>query len=130
MTRLIKVKDYMTRATVALKPGMAVLDAVHALVQNGISGAPVLDDQGEILGMLTERDCLKLSLSAGYYGSGEGRVAEYMSGAVETVDAEMSIVDLAQQFLKRPFRRYPVMEGGRMVGIISRRDVLRGLLER
>jgi len=126
----IAVRDFMTRSPVTLRPDMQVLDAVHELVSHRISGAPVIDDQGELVGMLSEKDCLKLTLRAGYYGSTAGRVAQFMSPEVVTIDASLNIVDLAQRFLNEPYRRYPVLEGSRLVGIISRRDVLRALLER
>ena len=121
------VKDYMARTLVTFKPNTAVLDAVHVLVKNRIAGAPVVDDTGNLLGMLSELDCLKISLQAGYHGDWGGPIADYMSHSVETVDAEMSIVDLAQKFIDTQFRRFPVMHNNRLVGQISRRDVLRAL---
>jgi len=121
------VKDYMARTLVTFKPDTDVLDAVHSLVKNRIAGAPVVDDAGNLLGMLSELDCLKIALHAGYHGDWGGPVSDYMSDGVATVDADMSIIDLAQVFIDSRFRRYPVMENNRLVGQISRRDVLRAL---
>jgi len=121
------VKDYMAKTLVTFKPDTDVLDAVHVLVNKRIAGAPVVDDEGNLLGMLSELDCMKVALQAGYYSQVGGPVREFMSTGVETVDAEMSIVDLAQRFLDGSFRRYPVMERNRLIGQISRRDVLRAL---
>lgn len=121
------VRDYMTPHPVTFKPDMDVLDAVHELVKHRIAGAPVVNDHGEIVGMLSEFDCLKVALDAGYYGDAGGPVADYMSSSVETVDADMSIVDLAGKFLKTKYRRFPVMTENRLVGQVSRRDVLRAL---
>lgn len=121
------VKDYMAKTLVTFKPDTDVLDAVHELVNKRIAGAPVVDDQGNLLGMLSELDCMKVALDAGYHGNWGGPVSEFMSDGVETVDAEMSIVDLAQEFITSRFRRFPVMHGTRLVGQISRRDVLRAL---
>ena len=121
------VKDYMARTLVTFKPNTDVLDAVHVLVKNRIAGAPVVDDEGNLLGMLSELDCMKIALHAGYHGDWGGPVREYMSDGVETVDADMSIIDLAQKFIEAPYRRFPVMQGTRLVGQISRRDVLRAL---
>jgi CBS domain-containing protein len=123
------VKDYMARTLVTFKPDTDVLDAVHTLVKNRIAGAPVVDDEGNLIGMLSELDCLKVALQSGYHSQAGGPVSDYMSKGVVTVDAEMSIVDLAQQFLDSRFRRYPVMDANRLVGQISRRDVLRALEE-
>ena len=92
-----------------------------------IAGAPVVNDQGDLIGMLSELGCLKIALNAGYYGDWGGPVADYMTPNVETVDAQMSIIDLAQKFLDSGFRRFPVLRNNRLVGQISRRDVLRAL---
>lgn len=121
------VKDYMARTLVTFKPETDVLDAVHTLVQHRIAGAPVVDDEGNLLGMLSEFDCMQVALNAGYHGTWGGPVRDYMSDGVETVDADMSIIDLAQVFVNKKFRRFPVVQGTRLVGQISRRDVLRAL---
>jgi len=121
------VKDYMARTLVTFKPETDVLDAVHTLVQHRIAGAPVVDDEGNLLGMLSEFDCMQVALNAGYHGTWGGPVRDYMSDGVETVDADMSIIDLAQVFINKKFRRFPVVQGTRLVGQISRRDVLRAL---
>ncbi len=121
------VRDYMTAHPVIFKPEMDVLNAVHELVKHRIAGAPVVNDHGEVVGMLSEFDCLKVALDSGYYGDAGGPVSEYMSTSVESVDADMSIVDLAAKFLSSKYRRFPVMTENRLIGQISRRDVLRAL---
>ena len=68
------VRDYMAGRVVSFKPDMDVLDAIHELVQNRIAGAPVVNDQGDLVGMLSELDCLKIALNAGYYGTGAARL--------------------------------------------------------
>jgi CBS domain-containing protein len=121
------VKDYMARTLVTFKPDTPVLDAVHVLVKNRIAGAPVVDDEGNLLGMLSELDCMRVALQAGYHGDYGGPVRDYMSEGVKTVSMEMSIVDLAQVFIDQHYRRFPVTDNNRLVGQISRRDVLRAL---
>lgn len=121
------VKDYMARTLVTFKPDTDVLDAVHELVKNRIAGAPVVDDSGNLIGMLSELDCMKVALHAGYHGDWGGPISDFMTHGVATVDADMSIIDLAQEFIDSSFRRFPVMENNRLVGQISRRDVLRAL---
>jgi CBS domain-containing protein len=124
-----RVRDFMAGRLTTFNPDMDVLDAIHELVQHRIAGAPVVNDQGELVGMLSELDCLKVALNAGYYGDWGGPVSDYMTPNVETVDAEMNIIDLAQKFLDSGFRRFPVLQGNRLVGQISRRDVMRALGE-
>lgn len=121
------VKDYMTGKLVTFSPDTDVLDAIHELVRHRIAGAPVVDDNGNLIGMLSELDCLKVALTAGYHGEYGGPVSEFMTPNPKTVDADMSIVDLAARFLESRFRRYPVVKDNRLVGQISRRDVLRAL---
>lgn len=123
------VRDYMAGQLVTFKPDTDVMDAIHELVHHRIAGAPVVNDQGDLVGMLSELDCLKVALNAGYYGDWGGPVADYMTPEVEWVDADMNIVDLAQRFLDSGFRRFPVLRNNRLVGQISRRDALRALNE-
>ena len=123
----VLVKDYMARTVITFKPDTDVLEAIHVLVKNRIAGAPVVDDEGNLIGMLSEYDCMKVALDAGYHGNWGGPVRDFMSVGVQTVDADMSIVDLAQVFINKKLRRFPVMQDTRLVGQISRRDVLRAL---
>ena len=121
------VKDYMARTLVTFKPDTEVRDAIHDLVKHRVAGAPVVDDEGNLLGMLSELDCMQVALQAGYHDHWGGPVRDYMSDGVETVNIEMSIIDLAQKFIDTRFRRFPVTDNNRLVGQISRRDVLRAL---
>jgi CBS domain-containing protein len=123
------VKDYMSGKLVTFHPETDVLDAIQVLVSRGIAGAPVTNNRGELVGMLSEIDCMKIALHAGYHGNWGGPVSDYMTSNIETVDANMSIIDLAQHFLDTKFRRFPVVTEHRLVGQISRRDVLRALGE-
>ena len=127
MLHSISVKDYMAGDLITFNPEMDVLDAIHLLLQHRISGAPVIDNLGNIVGLLSEKDCIKVALTASYYEERGGKVAEFMSSNVKTVDANASLVDVAEMFLNEPFRRYPVVDDNRLVGQISRRDVLRAL---
>ena len=97
--RSAKVKNFMSGNLISFHPDTDVLDAIHTLVQHRVSGAPVVDDRGNLVGMLSE------------------------------FDADMSIADLAEQFMTSKLRRYPVLSDNRLVGQISRRDVLRALVE-
>ncbi len=122
-----KVRDYMARHLITLSPEMEILRAVSILLKNDIAAAPVVDDAGNLVGILTERDCMKVVLNAGYHSEYGGQVSEFMSPEVETIAANESIVDVAKLFFGQRFHRYPVLDNGRLVGQISRRDVLRAL---
>lgn len=121
------VKNYMSANFVTFTPDMAVLRAINELVEKRISGAPVVDKIGNLVGILSEQDCLKIALTASYHGESAGRVAEYMQPLVKTVESEASIVEVASMFLRDGYRRYPVLEDNRLVGQISRRDILKAL---
>lgn len=125
--RSVKVRDYMTPNPVTFTPDMEILHAIHLLVERKISGGPVIDARGNLVGMLTEQDCLQVALNASYHGELGGRVDEFMATDVRTVEADSSVVDLAELFLKTSYRRFPVVERQRLVGQVSRHDVLRAL---
>jgi CBS domain-containing protein len=103
--------------------------AVKVLLENSISGAPVVDENGRLLGMLSQKDCFRVAFSASYHQDWGGRVSDYMSREVETIEADTDIVRVAEIFLKSRYRRFPVMSNDRLVGQISRRDVLKALEE-
>lgn len=128
MLRSVSAKDYMSANLVTFTPDMDVLNAMQMLVELRISGAPVIDETGNVVGILSQKDCLKVALNASYYGEWAGRVAEFMSRNVKAVDAETSILEVAEMFMQDAYRRYPVMEENRLIGQISRHDVLRALI--
>ena len=127
MLRSVFVKDHMTKNPVTLTPEMTIREAVHLLVKKDISGAPVLDDHGRLVGVLTERDCMRVTMQADYHAEPGGLVKEFMSGNPQWVGPEQSILTLADLFIRGRFHRYPVVDNGRLVGIISRRDVIRAM---
>ena len=122
-------RDYMSARLVTLSPETDIHRAMKILLKNRISGAPVLDEHGNLVGILSKKDCLKVAFNASYHKEWGGRVSEYMSRDVKTVDAGTDIVEVAEIFLKGPYRRFPVLSNDRLVGQISRHDVLRALDE-
>lgn len=124
----LRVRDCMTAKPIVFTRDTPLLDAVHALVERRIPGAPVVDERGNLVGVLSERDFLKAVLIAGYHGERSGRVGDYMSSTVEAVHADDTLLDVASQFVKMKFHRFPVVEDNRVVGVIARRDVLRALI--
>ena len=123
----VLVKDYMTREVISVSPDVEITAATESLIVHDISGAPVLDGHGRLVGILTERDCMKVALHAGYHDVPYGLVRDYMTPNPESVTPEQSVLTLAEKFIHGRFRRYPVVDNGRLVGIISRRDILRAL---
>ncbi|MES1945429.1 transcriptional regulator [Salinisphaera sp. PC39] len=132
MTRMlhsVEVKDYMSASLVHLTPETDVLRAIHLLLENNVSGAPVTDKLGNVVGFLSEKDCLQVAMDAGYHEEWGGNVSEYMTPEVITVDADASILDVARIFRNTSFKSLPVMDDNRLAGQITRSDVLRAFQE-
>lgn len=127
MPRDASVKEYMSANVVTFSPSMDIHQAINQLIKKRISGAPVVDKTGNIVGMLSERDCMKIALTASYHGEAAGKVSDYMEPVPKTIEADASIVEVASMFLEEGYRRFPVMHDNRLVGQISRRDVLKAL---
>ena len=125
----VRVRDFMVTKPVVFTRETDLLDAVRVLVDRHISGAPVVDERGNLVGVLTERDFLKAALVAGYHGERGGCIGDYMTRDVEAVNADDSLLDVAARFVETKYRRYPVMEDNRVVGVVARRDVLRAVID-
>jgi len=127
MNARLQVRDYMSRHLVTLHRETEVMHAVHMLTKKEISGAPVIDTEGRLIGLLTEKDCLRAVLNASYYSEYGGTVEEIMTTEVETMEPDLGLVDAAKRFVDKGFHRYPVVDDGTLIGQISRSDVMRAL---
>ena len=128
MLRSVKASDYMTEGVITFKPETDLFEAINVLLKNRISGAPVVDDDGNLAGILSEVDCLKAILALTYHEEEKGGVVgEYMTGAVDTVEHDTDIINVSERFINEGLRRLPVVKNGRLVGQISRCDILRAV---
>ena len=125
----IKIKNYMSSSVLTFKPEESVIKALRTLVKKGRSGAPVIDNDGKLVGILSELDCLKEALNDGYYQSVGDRVADHMTTELDLVQQEDDIIACAEYFTNGR-RRLPVMDGHTLVGIITRQDFARALINR
>ena len=117
--------DIMTKKVVTLSPDTDVYEAMRTLLKKKISGAPVVDKDGTIVGILSEKDCLKVLTAEAFDGVPKGTVASYMTRTVESIGPAASIHDVVNCFLQNYFRRLPVVDrDGRLLGQVSRRDVV------
>lgn len=126
-TPIATVADCMKVDLVTLSPDIEIVRAVAILLESRVSGACILNASGELVGVLSKRDCLKAALNASYYKQWGGVVADYMSTNPETLDADLDLVDAAERMISSSFRRFPVTRAGRFVGQISRTDILQAL---
>ncbi len=127
MLAKITIADYMSKRLVTLSKETDVIDAVKKLLDHKITSAPVVDLRGHLLGIFSEKDVMSIVLETVYNQSMSGKVGDYMSTDVISVDANSSIVDLAEKFQQSSVRSFPVFQGNDLVGIVSRTDVLRAL---
>ncbi len=128
--RVLTAREIMTRSLITLNPEMSIFEAIRILVGRGISGAPVVDENGSMLGVLSELDCLRMLSSDEFYADRQeeaGTVKHFMTGAGRTITPDLGIYAIAHYFLTLPIRRLPVIDEGRLVGQVSRRDVLVGI---
>ncbi len=123
------VKNYMARDLVTFTPETNVLAAMRTLLKCKISGAPVIDKTGWIVGILSEYDCLKPNLESSYHNDPGTLVKNSMSKEVTTINVNASLTQAAEMFIKHGVRRLPVVENKKLIGQISRRDVLRAINE-
>lgn len=112
---------------VTLKPDMSVSHAIGILLENRITGAAVVDNEGVLLGLLSERDCLQNLLKGAYDSSPSGRVSDYMQTDGVTVGPDIDLFKLAEMFVKQLNRRFLVVENGALIGQVTRRDLLRAI---
>lgn len=120
-------RDIMHPNPTTVSPEQGVLEAVRCLVKKGYSGAPVVDAGGQLVGILSERDCIAALAAAAFHDSPEESVAQRMSERPLTVAPDVDVFRLAMLFVEHPFRRVPVVEGGRVVGLVARRDLMAAL---
>ena len=127
---ILTARDIMARQLITFRPEMSMMDAIGLMLQKRISGAPVVDEHQRLLGMLSEYDVLRV-LASGEYSAEDyeehDQVGEWMSTDPETVNPDVDIYRLAHLLLERGVRRLPVIEGDKVIGQVSRRDVLSGI---
>jgi CBS domain-containing protein len=126
--RLPAVREFMDRYVETVSPDTDIMEAVDFLLEKRVTGAPVANSKGELVGMLTEFDCLKiLTLGDAHHDAPRGKVKDFMTSKVQTVPPGMDIYYCAGLFMNVSFRRFPVVENGRIVGAITRFDLLRAV---
>ncbi len=124
------VRAHMDVEVPTLGPDEDVFAAVNFLLDHNLPGAPVVDTSNQLVGMISQKDLLKL-LSAGTAGEPvAGRVSDFMTRNVISIPAKMDIYFAAGLLIKHPFRSLPVVEGGHLLGLLTRRNVLRAVQSR
>ncbi|MBB6462882.1 CBS domain-containing protein [Flammeovirga kamogawensis] len=125
------VEKYMTKQLIVFKPSQNIEEAMEVLVEKKISGAPVINEDGDLVGMLSEKDCLHVILESRYlnFPASQGLVKDYMTKSVSSISADKDVVEVAMIFENSSFRRYPIVKRGKLIGQVSRRDILRAAVD-
>jgi len=128
---ILKVRDYMTTNLITFKPDQSVQEVVESLIKNKISGGPVVNERQELVGIISEGDCLKQLSESRYYNMPleHDNVEKRMARDVETIDGNMDVFDAANKFLQSKRRRFPIVENGKLIGQISQKDILKAALQ-
>lgn len=126
----IRVADFMTTNLITFRPEQTIMEVMEILLRRGISGGPVVNDQNELIGMISEGDCLKELCDARYHNHPmeDVKVELHMIKKVDTVAGDMHVLDAANMFLETKHRRFPILENGKLVGQISQSDVMKAVM--
>jgi len=122
------IKDYVSKIHLVLNPNMDVLEAIGKLVNLKVTTAPVVDNQGNIVGLLTEHGCLNVALQSGYFAEAVGKVADFMDKEVRTIEADGNILDLAAAAHGEQHQAYMVLEENRLIGHVGYHEMLKALM--
>ena len=120
----IPVQDIMKKSYPCFKAEDSVQEAMKILLNEKLSGAPVIDQDRHPVGFLSEKDCLRVAIEMKYHNSPPGKVASYMTKDILSMEPSTSILKAIELFIKYAFHCYPVVDQGKVVGVIDRRSVL------
>ncbi len=130
MLQSVNLRDYMLPNPVKVRPEDNILDAMRVIIDNKISGVCVVDADGNLVGILSEMDCLRAVLGAIYNNNNIGIVREHMaSDNLVVANPNEDIVSVAEDMLRKNKRRRPVVENGKLIGQITCRQLLSAVMK-
>lgn len=124
------VEDYMTTDLITFQKDQSIYAVMDLLTKHDISGGCVVNEKNELVGIISEGDCMKHISDSQYYNMPieDYTVEKHMSCNVETIDGNMNVLDAAKRFIESKVRRFPIVKDGKLVGQISQRDVLKAAM--
>ena len=127
----LTVSDYMSTNLITFSPDQPIENVMQSLIKNKISGGPVVNEKNELIGIISEGDCIKQISDSRYYNMPmqDQTIGKHMAENVETIDGNMNIFDAAKKFLESKRRRFPIVKNGKLVGQISQKDVLKAAMK-
>jgi len=124
---MVTAKAIMKTNVITVAPEEDIHEAIRTMVLNDITGLPVVNQDGSLAGIITEKDVLNLLCQI---EDRPAKVEDFMTRDVVCFDGEDPVADIAESFRDNHFRRVPILENGRLVGIVSRRDIIRHMRDR
>ncbi len=121
---MVKAKAIMSAQVITVAPDEDIYEAIRMMVRHNVTGLPVINPDGSLAGVLTEKDVLDLLYEI---KDRPGKVEDYMTRSVVCFDSEDEVTHIAANFRDNDFRRVPILENGKLVGIVSRKDIIRYL---
>ncbi|MBK6265835.1 CBS domain-containing protein [Marivirga sp. S37H4] len=125
----VTVSDYMATKLITFNELQSINEVMEILLRNKISGGPVVNENQELVGIISEGDCLKEIVRGKYNNTPRlpGLVKDHMATNIISIPPETNIFEAANMFLRLRFRRFPVLKDGKLVGQISQRDIMRAV---
>ena len=122
----ILVRDIMTKNLILFRPKQSIHDVMKAFIKYKISGGPVVNKYGDLMGIISEADCMKEISESRYFNMPilDKSVYHFMTKDVETIEANNSVFDAASTFFRTKRRRFPVLDNKKLVGQVSRKDIV------
>lgn len=123
------IVNYMVplNSMVTFRPDQPIQEVIAKIIESKISGAPVVDENRHMVGIISEKDCLRVMVDEAYHNlpAESRKVSDYMTAKVKILSPQTNVVEAAIEFLNSSVRRFPVVENGTLIGQISRRDILK-----
>lgn len=129
MIHSILVKDYMDHNPHAISETASLAEAVELLSEYCVMGAPVVDENANVVGFISEQDCIQELLNDSYYYEDPPSVTKMMSSEVISFSSNSSILEVAQFIIDKELRNFPVVDNGKLVGMITRNKILKALID-
>lgn len=122
----MRAKSIMTKDVITFSKNATVGETMYTLVRNKISGAPIVDREYNIIGLITEKDLL---VAYNFRGKTDDPIKEFMTTDVTSAKEDTSVEEIIRLIIQRNIKRVPILKGKKVVGIVSRRDVIACILK-
>lgn len=127
MSDIPTVNDFMDRKFTRVSPDTELKTALNILIRDGLLATLVVAGEDEPVGIISERDCLKILVHKAYGQRPWGLVRDHMHDSPAAIPSTMPVTEAAEIMIANGSRRFPVVDNGKLVGQITRRDLIRGL---